>query len=171
MRRARARLRTTLDGLVRGRDTAKYLQDQIVTDRNGRYVLVVRAEHRDAIPGVVHGTSASGASLYLEPLSVLDANNDVVALADRETEEVRRILLALTNAFRQRGDDLEAVLDVAAAIDEVQAKARLAQTLDAVAPALDDRRPHRIQGRPASAAGRPADEKKDSRSLFLDGRL
>lgn len=136
LRRARAKLRTTLDGLVRGRDTSKYLQDQIVTDRAGRYVLVVRAEHRDAIPGVVHGTSASGASLYLEPLSVLDANNDVVALADREVEEVRRILLALTNAFRLRADDLETTLDVAGDIDEVQAKARLALGMDAVAPAL-----------------------------------
>jgi DNA mismatch repair protein MutS2 len=136
LRRARAKLRTTLDGLVRGRDTSKYLQDQIVTDRGGRYVLVVRAEHRDAIPGVVHGTSASGASLYLEPLSVLDANNDVVALADREVEEVRRILLALTNAFRLRADDLETTLDVAGDIDELQAKARLALRMDAVAPAL-----------------------------------
>jgi DNA mismatch repair protein MutS2 len=136
LRRARAKLRTALDGLVRGRDTAKYLQDQIVTDRNGRYVLVVRAEHRDAIPGVVHGSSASGASLYLEPLSVLDTNNDVVALGDREVEEVRRILLALTNAFRLRGDDLETTLDVAADIDEVQAKARLALGMDAVAPAI-----------------------------------
>jgi DNA mismatch repair protein MutS2 len=136
LRRARAKLRTALDGLVRGRDTSKYLQDQIVTDRNGRYVLVVRAEHRDAIPGVVHGSSASGASLYLEPLSVLDTNNDLVALGDREVEEVRRILLALTNAFRLRGDDLETTLDVAADIDEVQAKARLALSMDAVAPAI-----------------------------------
>lgn len=136
LRRARAKLRTTLDGLVRGRDTSKYLQDQIVTDRGGRYVLVVRAEHRDAIPGVVHGTSASGASLYLEPLSVLDANNDVVALGDREVEEVRRILMALTNAFRLRADELETTLDVAGDIDEVQAKARLALRMDAVAPAL-----------------------------------
>jgi DNA mismatch repair protein MutS2 len=136
LRRARAKLRTALDGLVRGRDTSKYLQDQIVTDRNGRYVLVVRAEHRDAIPGVVHGSSASGASLYLEPLSVLDTNNDVVALGDREVEEVRRILLALTDAFRLRADDLETTLDVAADVDEVQAKARLALGMGAVAPAL-----------------------------------
>ena len=136
LRRARAKLRTALDGLVRGRDTSKYLQDQIITDRNGRYVLVVRAEHRDAIPGVVHGSSASGASLYLEPLSVLDTNNDVVALGDREVEEVRRILLALTNAFRLRADDLETTLDVAADLDEVQAKARLALGMGAVAPAL-----------------------------------
>ena len=136
LRRARAKLRTTLDGLVRARETAKYLQDQIVTDRNGRYVLVVRAEHRDAIPGVVHGASASGASLFLEPLSVLSANNDVVALVDREAEEIRRILLALTDAFRRRGPELEATLDVAADIDEVQAKARLAIVMDATAPTL-----------------------------------
>ena len=65
LRRQRSKLRSTLDGFLRGRDTAKYLQDQVVTDRNGRYVLVVRAEHRSAIPGIVHGASASGASLYL----------------------------------------------------------------------------------------------------------
>ena len=95
------KLRSTLEGLTRGRDTAKYLQDQIVTDRNGRYVVVVRAEHRDAIPGIVHGSSASGASLYLEPLATVDVNNDIVALAEREKEEIYRILLALTDAFRR----------------------------------------------------------------------
>src|SRR5688572_12104078 len=58
LRKHRAKLRSTLDGFLRGRDTAKYLQDQVVTDRNGRYVLVVRAEHRSAIPGIVHGASA-----------------------------------------------------------------------------------------------------------------
>ena len=136
LRRHRARLRSTLEGLTRDRDTARYLQDQIVTDRNGRYVLVVRAEHRDAIPGIVHGTSASGASLYVEPLSTVNLNNDIVALAEREKEEVRRILLALTNAFRQRGDDLEALVTAAADVDEAHAKARLALRLDGTAPAL-----------------------------------
>ena len=62
LRRQKSRLRSTLDGLMRGRDTAKYLQEQVVTDRNGRYVLMVRAEHRGAIPGIVHGGSASGAA-------------------------------------------------------------------------------------------------------------
>jgi len=136
LRRQRAKLRSTLDGLARGRETAKYLQDQIVTDRNGRYVLVVRAEHRDSIPGIVHGSSASGASLYLEPLSTLELNNDVVALAEREREEVHRILLALSNAFRRRPDELEATLDVAAELDEANAGARLAARLDGVAPEL-----------------------------------
>ena len=86
----------------RGRDTAKYLQEQVVTDRNGRYVLVVRAEHRSAVPGIVHGASASGASLFLEPLGTVDINNDIVALEEQEREEVHRILLALTDAFRGR---------------------------------------------------------------------
>src|SRR5690606_36587107 len=70
LRRLRSKLRTTLDGIVRGRD-AKYLQDQVITDRNGRYVVMVRAEHRSAIPGLVHGASSIGASLFLEPLETV----------------------------------------------------------------------------------------------------
>lgn len=136
LRRQRTSLRTTLDRLAHGRDTAKYLQDQIVTDRNGRYVLVVRAEHRDAIPGLVHGSSASGASLYLEPLATVALNNEVVALVEREKAEIHRILAALTQAFRSRGDDLETTLDVAARLDELHAKADLARRVDGVAPAL-----------------------------------
>src|SRR5215216_266728 len=100
LRRHRQKLRSTLDAFVRGRETSKYLQEQVVTDRNGRYVLMVRSEHRSAIPGIVHGASASGASLFLEPLSTVEINNDVVALEEQEAEEVRRILLELTDAFR-----------------------------------------------------------------------
>ncbi|HUF48649.1 MAG TPA: Smr/MutS family protein [Vicinamibacterales bacterium] len=136
LRKQRSKLRSALESLTRGRDTAKYLQDQIITDRNGRYVVVVRAEHREAIPGLVHGSSASGASLYLEPLSTVPLNNDVVALVEREREEVHRILLALTNAFRLRADDLEALFDAAADVDAVQARARLARRVDGVAPAV-----------------------------------
>src|SRR5687768_4307906 len=136
LRRARARLRSTLEALTKGRDTAKYLQDQIVTDRNGRYVIVVRAEHRDAIPGLVHGSSASGASLYVEPMTTVSLNNDVVTLTEREKEEVHRILLGLTNAFRRRAAEMEALADSASALDELCAKARLARRMDARAPEL-----------------------------------
>ena len=107
LRRQRAKLRSTLESLLRGRDTPKYLQEQVVTDRNGRYVLMVRAEHRGAIPGIVHGASASGATLFLEPLETVEINNDIVELQEQEAEEVRRILLELTDAFRERPDDLE----------------------------------------------------------------
>ena len=115
LRKQRARLRGTLESYLRGKDTAKYLQQQVVTDRNGRYVLVVRAEHRTAIPGIVHGSSASGASLFLEPLSTVEINNDIVALEQQEHEEVRRILLALADAFRRRGGELARTIDAATA--------------------------------------------------------
>jgi DNA mismatch repair protein MutS2 len=136
LRRNRSRLRATLEGLTRGRDTAKYLQDQIVADRGGRYVLMVRAEHQAAIPGIVHGSSASGASLYLEPLATVQTNNEIVELAEREKAEVFRILLALTDAYRTRMDDLDATLHVAGELDLLQAKARLASRMQAVAPTL-----------------------------------
>jgi len=136
LRKQRARLRTTLDNFLRGRETAKYLQEQVVTDRNGRYVLVVRAEHRMAIPGIVHGASASGASLFLEPLATVEINNDIVALEEQETEEVRRILLALTDAFRNRAADLHRTLEVATTLDTIQACARLSQLVDGIEPAV-----------------------------------
>ena len=136
LRRQRAKLRTTLEGFVRGRDTSKYLQEQVVTDRNGRYVLVVRAEHRGAIPGIVHGGSASGASLFVEPLATVDINNDIVALEEQEAEEVRRILLALTDHFRGRPDDLRRTIDVATELDVIQARARFSEKVGGVEPAL-----------------------------------
>jgi DNA mismatch repair protein MutS2 len=136
LRRQRARLRSTLEGLTRGKDTAKYLQDQIISDRNGRYVIVVRSEHRGAIPGIVHGASASGASLYLEPLATVELNNEIVTLADREKEEIHRILTALTDAFRRRGPELDALVDASGQLDELQAKARFARRLGGTAPTL-----------------------------------
>jgi DNA mismatch repair protein MutS2 len=131
LRAQRARLRSTLESFIRGRDTSKYLQDQVVTDRNGRYVLVVRAEHKGAIAGIVHGASASGASLYLEPLATVDINNDIVALEEEEAEEVHRILLALTETFRLRQADVSASTAAATELDVIQARARLADRLQA----------------------------------------
>src|SRR3954470_20935358 len=136
LRKQRARLRGTLESYLRGKDTAKYLQQQIVTDRNGRYVLVVRAEHRTAIPGIVHGSSASGASLFLEPLSTVEINNDIVELEQQEAEEVRRILLALTDAFRNRGDDMERTVAAATELDVLQARAQFSMAVDGVRRAI-----------------------------------
>jgi DNA mismatch repair protein MutS2 len=136
LRKQKARLRTTLDSFLKGRDTSKYLQDQVITDRNGRYVLVVRAEHRASIPGIVHGASASGASLYLEPMATVEINNDIVAMEEEEAEEVRRILAALTDAFRSRADDLGHALDVATELDCLQAKGRFSQMVGGVEPAI-----------------------------------
>ena len=136
LRRQRTRLRGTLESYLRGKDTSKYLQQQIVTDRHGRYVLVVRAEYRASIPGIVHGSSGSGASLYLEPLSTVEINNDIVALEEQEREEVRRILLALTDAFRSRTEDLDRTVDAAARLDVLNARARFSILVRGVEPKL-----------------------------------
>ncbi len=136
LRRQRQRLRGTLESYLRGRETARYLQEQVVTERNGRYVLVVRSEHRNAIPGLIHGASASGASLYLEPLSTVEVNNDIVALEEQEAEEVRRILLALTDAYRARAADLQATVEAATELDVIQARARCSMSFNGVRPAL-----------------------------------
>lgn len=136
LRRLRSRLRGTLESYLRGKDTSRYLQEQIVTDRNGRYVLVVRAEHRAAIPGIIHGSSTSGASLYLEPLGTVEINNDIVALEEQEAEEIRRILLALTNGFRQRPLDIQRTVEAAAELDALQARARFSLLVGGIEPGL-----------------------------------
>jgi DNA mismatch repair protein MutS2 len=136
LRKQRARLRGTLESYLRGKDTAKYLQQQVVTDRNGRYVLVVRSEHRGAIPGIVHGSSGTGASLYLEPLSTVEINNDIVALEQQEKEEVYRILVALSDLFRSRTEELHATVAAAVEIDVLQAKAQMSLLIDGVEPKI-----------------------------------
>jgi DNA mismatch repair protein MutS2 len=136
LRQKRQRLRGTLEQFIRSRDTSKYLQEQVITERNGRYVLLVRAEHRSNVPGIVHGTSTSGASLFLEPGPTVEINNDIVELEEQEREEILRILLELTDRFRARPADLEVVLDVASTLDVLQAKARFSTLVRGVRPEL-----------------------------------
>jgi DNA mismatch repair protein MutS2 len=136
LRKQRTRLRGTLESYLRGKETAKYLQEQVVTERGGRYVLVVRSEHRSAIPGIVHGASTSGASLFLEPLSTVEINNDIVALEEQEIAEIRRILLALADLFRSRALDLQRTVDAATDLDVLQARARFSALMGGVEPAL-----------------------------------
>ena len=136
LRKQRTTLRSTLESYLRGKETAKHLQDQVVTERNGRYVLVVKSKHRSALPGIVHGSSNSGASLFLEPLSTVEINNDIVALEEQEREEIWRILLALTDAFRGRPIDIRLTVEAAIKLDVVQARARFSESVDGIEPAL-----------------------------------
>lgn len=138
VRKQRNRLRSTLDSFLRGSETARYLQEQVVTERNGRFVLVVRAEHRRSIPGIVHGSSGSGASLFLEPLDTVEINNDIVALEQDEAQEVYRILIALANALRKRAHDLRTTITAATDIDAIQARATFSRLVDGVAPELSE---------------------------------
>jgi DNA mismatch repair protein MutS2 len=135
LRKQRARLRSTLEGLTRGRETAKYLQDQIITDRNGRYVVVVRAEHREGIPGIVHRHVDERREPVLNRSRPSDWNNDIVALTEREKAEIYRFC-SPDRRLRAREADLAASLAAAAELDELHAKARLAQRMDGIAPEI-----------------------------------
>ena len=133
LRQKRQKLRGTLEQFTRG-SSAKYLQDEVVTERNGRFVLMVRAEHRGNVPGIVHGSSTTGATLFMEPAATVEINNDIVELEDREREELFRILLELTDRFRSRPADLAVVQDVARDLDTLQAKARHSSKLNGIEP-------------------------------------
>lgn len=133
LRQKRSKLRGTLEQFTRG-SASKYLQDEVITERNGRFVLMVRAEHRGNVPGIVHGSSTTGATLFLEPSATVEINNDIVELEDREREEIVRILLELTDRFRARPADLAASKDAARQLDVVQAKARYSAQVNGIEP-------------------------------------
>lgn len=133
LKQKRAKLRGTLEQFTRGA-SAKYLQDEVITERNGRFVLMVRAEHRGNVPGIVHGSSTTGATLFLEPSATVEINNDIVELEDREREEIFRILLELTDRFRARPADMEVSREVARSLDVLQAKARYSSKVNGIAP-------------------------------------
>ena len=146
LRQLRQKLRQTLEQFARGKDTSKYLQDEVITERNGRYVLLVRAEHRGNVPGIVHGSSGSGASLFLEPAATVEINNDIVELEEREREEIFRILLELTDRFRRRPGDLRAVETVATELDVLQARARHSARLGGIEPVFVADRSFELRG-------------------------
>jgi len=133
LRQKRQKLRGTLEQYTRG-SVSKYLQDEVITERNGRYVLMVRAEHRGSVPGIVHGTSTTGATLFMEPAATVEINNDIVELEDREREEILRILLELTDRFRARPGEMAVSRHVARELDVLQAKARYSSRVNGIAP-------------------------------------
>jgi DNA mismatch repair protein MutS2 len=133
LRQKRQKLRGTLEQYTRG-SASKYLQDEVITERNGRFVLMVRAEHRGNVPGIVHGSSTTGATLFLEPSATVEINNDIVELEDREREEIFRILLELTDRFRARPGDMAVSRDVARQLDVLQAKARYSSKVNGIEP-------------------------------------
>ncbi len=139
-RRALARLRsqltTVMESYLRGRDADRVLQDKLVTTRNDRYVLLLKAEFRGQVPGVIHGSSGSGQSLFVEPLPAVELNNDIVSLQDEERQEVVRILQGLTARVGHRAPDLARAIEILGELDAVQAMALLARDMDARPPEI-----------------------------------
>lgn len=130
----RQRVKEKLDSIIRSATYQKYLQDPIVTIREGRYVVPVKQEYRAQVPGIVHDQSASGATLFIEPMPVVEANNEVRTLMAEEKQEVLRILQELSAAVGSVAEDLLYSLEILASLDFTMACARYSESLDALAP-------------------------------------
>ncbi|SFR13825.1 endonuclease MutS2 [Desulfoscipio geothermicus] len=133
---AQQRVKERLNAIIRSTGYQKYLQDPIVTIREGRYVVPVKQEYRAQIPGIVHDQSASGATLFIEPMSVVEANNEVRSLLAEEKQEIARILRELSEAVGSRAEEMLYTLENLGRLDFVMAKARYSEKLDAWAPGM-----------------------------------
>ena len=135
---ASAKIRERLDRLVRSPETRKYLQDGIITMRAGRFVIPVKAEFRSNIQGLVHDTSASGSTVFIEPMSVVEANNDIRVLQSKEKAEIERILAELSAEAGAYADPVCASFGILAELDLIFAKAELAWSTKATLPVMND---------------------------------
>ncbi|MGI8468553.1 MAG: endonuclease MutS2 [Pyrinomonadaceae bacterium] len=132
----RGRITKSLESLMRQSSDA--IQDAIVTQRNERFVIPVKADFRGRVSGVAHGFSSSGATVFVEPLETIEANNELQALKEKEEREVARILFALTEDLRNRLPAIEAAAKAVAELDFIKAKVEFARKFKAVVPKISD---------------------------------
>lgn len=135
---AASRIREKLDSMIRSSTMQKYLQDSIVTIRSGRYVVPVKAEFRSSVPGLVHDTSSSGATVFIEPMSVVEANNDIRLLKAREQTEIDRILSELSSELGAYADSIIQSYQILTELNVIFAKANLAYRMKASLPIMND---------------------------------
>ncbi|HYH02170.1 MAG TPA: endonuclease MutS2, partial [Bacillota bacterium] len=131
------RVREKLDSMVRNSENAKYLQDLIVTMRNERYVIPVKQEFRALFPGIVHDQSSSGATLFIEPMAVVELNNQLAQIEAQETEEVNRILAELSGKVQAIKETLQVSVTILARLDLAFAKGRYSLEIGATEPELN----------------------------------
>lgn len=132
------RVREKLNSMLKSQTTQKYLQEAVITIRNGRYVLPVKAECRSQVPGLVHDQSSSGATLFIEPSAVVELGNETKRLFIEEKNEIERILSGLTAMIAPFADEIHISCNVMGALDVIFARAILARDLRAVRPALNE---------------------------------
>lgn len=111
--------------MIRSSSYQKYLQDAIVTMRDGRYVVPVKAEYRSEVKGLVHDTSSSGATVFIEPMSVVEANNEIKVLESQEKKEIDRILYELSASVGSYAEAISRSYEVLVELDLYFAKSRL----------------------------------------------
>ncbi len=131
------RLQDKLRRMISSTTNVKYLQEAIITQRSGRFVIPVKAEYRSRVPGIVHDQSASGATLFVEPLSTVELNNKLRELQLREEREVQRVLQMLSGLIAQEAQPITYTVEALAELDVILAKARYCDDLQAIEPALN----------------------------------
>lgn len=146
LKRAHEDLRATLDKTLQDLAKKGLVQESVITIRDGRFVLPVKAVHRGRVKGVVHDQSSSGATLFIEPLAAIDRNNRLRELQLQEKQEIRRILSDLTNWLRQHTDEVDTDVMVMGRLDFIQAKARMSLAFEGTKPTLNRQNRIRIEG-------------------------
>lgn len=132
----RGRLTKSLEAAMRTAGDA--IQDAIVTQRNERFVIPVKADFRGKVSGVAHGFSSSGATVFVEPLDAIEANNELQALKEKEEREIARVLFDLTESLRNELPAIEASVEAVAELDFIKAKVEFARAFRAVVPEISD---------------------------------
>jgi DNA mismatch repair protein MutS2 len=133
---SRHRIHRTLESILRGQTQA--VQEDIITFRNGRFVIPIRTDSRGQVPGVVHGLSSSGQTTFVEPMTVINQNNDLVRLREEEEIEISRILLSITESLRENLDSIKTLLGIVTKLDVAQAKALFAHEFQCVPPQISE---------------------------------
>ncbi len=139
MRIAGDRARQSLNKIISSPTMAKYLQEPIITMRNDRYVVPVKAEHKGQVPGLVHDISSSGATLFVEPITAVQANNEIRELLAKEKKEIERILAELSADVAAHGEDIKTDFKTLVALDMVFARAKLSYSLNCCEPELSSK--------------------------------
>jgi DNA mismatch repair protein MutS2 len=139
MRAASARVRETLQKIISSPSYSKSLQEPLISQRSGRFVVPVRADHKSDVPGLVHDVSGSGATLWVEPMGAVKANNELRELAAKEKEEIERILLELSADCAGSRSEITLDFNILTALDLIFAKAELSYRLNCGEPLLTER--------------------------------
>lgn len=138
MRGMNDKIRAQMNNMINNTTTRSYLQDAVITMRDGRYCLPVKAEAKSQIPGMVHDQSSSGSTLFIEPMAVVNLNNEYKELMLKEKEEIEKILANLSNLTADFSDQIFADYQILSELDFIFAKAAYAQTYNGVAPTFND---------------------------------
>ena len=138
IRATASKVRDILNKLISS-NQSKYLQESIITQRNDRFVVPVKSEHKNDVPGLVHDVSSSGSTFFIEPMGVVKANNELRELQAKEEKEIERILAELSAQCAQYKEDISQNYDLLIILDVIFAKARLAYRMRGAAPRLSER--------------------------------